>query len=113
MNKAEKEILNSDAAVFRALGDPVRLAMVQRLSSGESFTVGAVSHGFGITRQGARKHLQVLADAHLISLEAKGRDVVVQLDAKTLERAKAFIAELEAKWEKRLQSLKKLLEERE
>lgn len=98
------------ASVFRALGDPVRLEMVKRLSSGESFTIASVSKGFDISRQGVRKHLQVLADVDLISLNPKGRDVVVQLDARTLERAKAFIAELEKNWDRRLEALKRFVE---
>ena len=73
------------------LKDPIEL--VRRLSSGEPRTIAAVSQGLGITRQGARKHLQVLADAELVSLEPKGRDVLVRLDPGTLEKAKAFIAE--------------------
>lgn len=99
------------AGLFRALGDPIRLEMVRRLSTGTPATISAVSQGFGISRQGARKHLQVLADVHLILLEPKGRDVAVRLEPATLEQVRAFIAELEAKWEGRLQALKRFVEE--
>jgi DNA-binding transcriptional ArsR family regulator len=98
------------ATVFRALGDPVRLEMVKRLSAGTPFTVSSVSKGFGISRQGARKHLQVLAEAELVKLKPKGRDVLVQLDPETLELAKAFIAELEKHWDNRLEALKRFVE---
>lgn len=101
---------DSAALVFRALGDPVRLEMVRRLSSGAPATVGTVSSGFGISRQGARKHLQVLADAGLVALSPSGRDVHVQLDAEKLEAARAFIAQLEAQWDARLQKLKEFVE---
>jgi DNA-binding transcriptional ArsR family regulator len=99
------------ATVFRALGDPVRLQMVQRLTSARPCTIGVVSAGLGITRQGARKHLQVLSDAELIVLEPKGRDVLVHLDPRTLDQAKEFIAELERKWDSRLDALKSFVEE--
>lgn len=99
------------AAVFRALGDPVRLEMVQRLTLGRPCTIAAVSKGLGITRQGARKHLQVLVDADLVRLAPKGRDVMVELDAETLVKAKAFIAELEKRWDMRLEALRKFVEE--
>jgi DNA-binding transcriptional ArsR family regulator len=101
---------NAAALVFRALGDPVRLEMVRRLSSGAPATVGSVSNGFGISRQGARKHLQVLADAGLVALTPSGRDVHVQLDAEKLEAAKAFISQLESQWDARLQKLKEFVE---
>jgi DNA-binding transcriptional ArsR family regulator len=101
---------DSAALVFRALGDPVRLEMVRRLSSGAPATISFVSSGFGISRQGARKHLQVLADAGLVALSPVGRDVNVQLDAATLEAARAFITALEAQWDARLQKLKAFVE---
>ena len=101
------------ASVFRALGDPVRLEMVKRLSAGSPFTIAAIAHGFDISRQGVRKHLQVLADANLIQMKPKGRDVQVQLSPENFEKAKAFIAQLERDWDRRLSALKRLVEERE
>ena len=91
--------------LFHALGDPSRLEMVQRLSSGEPHTINSVSKGLDITRQGARKHLQILADAKLIVLESKGRNTNVRLDRERLDQGKAFIVELERRWDLRLEVL--------
>jgi DNA-binding transcriptional ArsR family regulator len=99
------------AEIFKALGDPVRLEMVQRLSSGAPFTIGAVSSDLGITRQGARKHLQVLVDAKMVVLEQKGRDVLVQLEPAALDEAKMYIAELERRWDRRLDALRRFVED--
>lgn len=96
---------------FRALGDATRLEMVERLSSGDTYTLTSVSSGLKISRQGARKHLQILVDAKIIRLKSKGRDVSVTLDRGALEKGKAFIAELERKWDKRLEKLKGVVEE--
>lgn len=85
--------------------------MVKRLSAGSPFTIASVSKGFGISRQGVRKHLQVLADANLVQMKPKGRDVQVQLSPENLEKAKAFIAQLERDWDVRLQALKRFVEE--
>ncbi|MDQ3098746.1 MAG: helix-turn-helix domain-containing protein [bacterium] len=98
------------ANLFRALGDPTRLEMVLRLSSGDIYTITTVSNGLGITRQGARKHLQLLADANVITLEPKGRDTEVHLNRDTLERGKAFITELELRWDRRLEALRQFVE---
>jgi len=95
---------------FKALGDPVRLEMVQRLASGSSHTVGSLSSGLGITRQGARKHLQVLTDAKLIILEPKGRETEVRLQRDSLDTARAFISELERRWDRRLEALRNFVE---
>ena len=99
------------AELFRALGDPTRLEMVRRLSSGTPQTISTVSNGLDITRQGARKHLQILADAKVISLEPHGRDTDVRLDRESLERGKSFIIELELRWDKRLEALRQFVDE--
>jgi DNA-binding transcriptional ArsR family regulator len=99
--------------VFRALGDPVRLEMVRRLAKSRSSTIIALSRGLGLTRQGARRHLQVLVAAKLARLSKNGRDVNVNLDVTTLDHAKSCIARLERQWEDRLDALKLFVEENE
>jgi DNA-binding transcriptional ArsR family regulator len=98
---------------FKALGDPTRLKIVQRLSSGTYATINSVSTDLGITRQGARKHLDVLVGAKLVALEPQGRDVRVTLNPRSLTKAKAFIAQLEKQWDTRLAALKDFVENKE
>jgi DNA-binding transcriptional ArsR family regulator len=98
------------AETFKALGDPIRIEMIKRLSDGSRHTVGGVSGGLGLTRQGARKHLQVLADAELVSLQIKGRQTEVSLDLNSLAAAKSFITDLENQWDERLQALRGFVE---
>lgn len=99
------------AAIFNALGDPARIEMVRRLAGGQPHPISVVSSGLGISRQGARKHLQVLVEAKMVSLEPKGRDVLVHLAPDTLDHAKAFITELERRWDVRLEALRRFVEE--
>ena len=99
------------AEIFRALGDPIRLEIVQRLTRGSRCTISAISEGLGITRQGARKHLQVLADARVVALQPEGRDVLVSPKPETLDQAKLFIAELGRRWDTRIDALRRLVEE--
>lgn len=96
--------------VFNALGDPVRLEMIRRLAQGHPATISEVSTGLGISRQGARKHLQVLADAQLVTLRPKGRDVYVALEDRALDQARNYILLLEKQWDTRLNSLKQFVE---
>ena len=98
------------AELFRALGDPNRLEMVKRLSTGEAYTINTVSQGLDITRQGARKHLQILVDSDLVRLKSKGRDTHVLLNKKKLDEGRAFMGELERQWDLRLQALKRVVE---
>ena len=96
--------------LFRALGYANRLEMIKRLSSGDPYTLNSVSAGLDITRQGARKHLQILVDAELVILEAKGRNTKVRLNQKRLDEGKAFIQEMENQWEQRLEALRRVVE---
>lgn len=100
----------SAVELFKALGEPTRLQMVERLSSKKFYTIATLTEGLKLSRQGARKHLKVLEEAHLIVLKANGRETVVELDQKTLEIGKKFIAKLEKQWEERLGSLKEFVE---
>lgn len=97
--------------IFRALGDSVRLEMVRRLAEGRPSTISTVSAGLGVTRQGARKHLQVLVDADLVALLEKGRETLVQFKPSTLDGASALLQELGRRWDDRLEALRRFLEE--
>ena len=63
----EEEVLDR---AFAALGDPVRRALIARLSRGEA-TLNELAEPFAITKQAISRHLQVLDTAGLIT---RGRD---------------------------------------
>jgi len=93
------------AKIFGALGDQVRLEMVRRLAN-QSGTLSFVSQNLGISRQAARKHIQVLSDANLVSLAPRGRETIITLEKQTVADAHRFIREIEAQWDRRLAALK-------
>ena len=90
-----------EAEIYKALGDPIRLEIVKRLSARSTCTIGELSMNLGISRQGARKQLQVLVDANVVHLKQHGRLTDVTLDTKTLLIARAFITKLEHQWDDR------------
>ena len=100
-----------EAEIYKALGDPIRLEIVRRLSTRSACTIGELSTNLGVSRQGARKQLQVLVKANVVHLAQRGRETHVTLDAKSLEVARTFIARLESQWDQRLEALKKFAEE--
>lgn len=99
-----------EAEIYKALGDPIRLQMVSRLAAGNRSTIGELSKGLGISRQGARKQLQVLVAAEVVQLVPQGRETQVVLDQRSLFVAKQFITNLERQWDQRLAALKALVE---
>lgn len=60
-------------AVFRALADPVRRQLLDRLHARNGQTLGEMSAGHGMTRQAVTKHLAVLEEANLVATVREGR----------------------------------------
>ena len=65
---------------FAALGDPVRRAMIARLSRGEA-TVNELAEPFEITKQAVSRHIQVLEAAGLITRSRDGQRRPCHLNA--------------------------------
>jgi DNA-binding transcriptional ArsR family regulator len=102
--------LMTEATLFKALGDPLRIKIVTKLSSGSTYTLGEITGGLGITRQAARKQVAVLVDARIVCLKPQGREVKVSLNANSLELGKKFISKIEAQWDGRLARFKNFVE---
>ncbi|ORA35014.1 ArsR/SmtB family transcription factor [Mycobacterium aquaticum] len=75
---------------FLALADPVRRAIVARLSRGPA-TVNELAEPFDITKQAVSKHIQVLEQAGLVTRTRDAQRRPVHLDAAALERLTAWI----------------------
>jgi DNA-binding transcriptional ArsR family regulator len=75
---------------FLALSDPVRRAIVARLSRGPA-TVNELAEPFDITKQAVSKHIGVLEQAGLVTRSRDAQRRPVHLDAAALERLTAWI----------------------
>ena len=86
-------------AIFKALGDPVRLAIVDELAARNEQTLFEIVvrllnlHGFTLSRQAVSKHLAVLEGARIISIDRVGRTTVHRLDTEALATARAWLTE--------------------
>ena len=63
-----------DDAVFRALADASRRALLDRLHARNGQTLGELCQGLEMTRQAVAKHLAILAEANLVSWKRQGRE---------------------------------------
>ncbi|KQZ86119.1 ArsR family transcriptional regulator [Microbacterium sp. Root166] len=84
---------DADAALdraFAALADPVRRAIVARLSRG-SATLGELAEPFSISLQAVSKHITVLEEAGLVWRTREAQRKPVHLDPAALERLTAWI----------------------
>ena len=63
---------------FRAIGEPMRIRLLDRLRDGEA-TVGELADGVGATQQNVSKHLSVLADAGVLGRRKEGNHVYYRI----------------------------------
>lgn len=61
-------------AVFKALADPVRRQLLDRLHAKNGQTLGELCEGQHMTRQAITKHLAILEDANLVTTQKRGRE---------------------------------------
>lgn len=95
-------------ATFGALADPVRRAILSRLTRGES-SVSELAAPFAISLPGFSKHLQVLERAGLVRTAKDGRVRRCRLEAEAMHSAAQWIAHYRAFWEAQFDSLAKHL----
>ena len=96
------------SAVFAALADPTRRAMLARLAEGEA-TVNELAEPFPISLQAVSKHLKVLERAGLVTRGRNAQWRPVRLDAAPLESAADWIERNRELWQGRFDQLEKHL----
>jgi DNA-binding transcriptional ArsR family regulator len=94
--------------VFRALGDPTRRDLVERLSGGPA-TVTQLAGPLDISLSAVVQHLAVLEASGVIRSEKVGRSRTCRLDPAGLRLAEDWFAGQRALWERRLDRLGEIL----
>jgi DNA-binding transcriptional ArsR family regulator len=93
---------------FAALADPVRRAMVARLSRGPA-TVNELAEPFPITKQAVSRHIQVLEAAGLITRTRDGQRRPCHLVPAALEALTSWIDNYRLETERRFRRMEALL----
>lgn len=88
-------------SVFRALADPTRRAVLERLSRGP-VAVSDLAQAYDMALPSFLQHLQVLEDCGLVRSRKAGRVRTCRLVARPLRKAESWIAGRRAVWERRL-----------
>jgi DNA-binding transcriptional ArsR family regulator len=85
-------------AVFSALSDPTRRAIVRRLAAGEA-SVGELAEPFHMSFQAVSKHLQVLEYSGLIERSRRAQQRPCRLRPDALEYASGWLGDYRQLWE--------------
>ena len=94
---------------FAALADPVRRAIIARLSRGAA-TVNELAEPFDISKQAVSRHIQVLELAGLVSRSRDAQRRPVHLEAAQLEAMTAWIDRYRLVTEQRFRALDAVLD---
>ena len=97
-------------SVFRALSDPTRRRVLERLSRSPA-SVSELAQPFGMALPSFVQHLRVLEGCGLVRSTKAGRVRTFQFAPKRLKIAEDWMARQRALWERRLDQLDEYLVE--
>ena len=98
--------------VFRALADPSRRELLDRLRADNGQTLGELCARLDMTRQAVSKHLGILEEANLVATIKRGREKLHYLNPVPIhDSAERWIGKFERHRLQALSELKKGLEE--
>lgn len=96
--------------VFRALADPTRRAVFERLAGGEQ-TVSALKAGFDVSQPAISQHLAALRGAGLVRERRHGRHAYYAMAPEGLDALAEWIGRYRDFWPRKIERLKATLEE--
>lgn len=98
--------------VFQAIADPSRRKMLRLLADNE-LPVTLISKHFPMSRTAVSKHLRILSESKLVSVEKVGREMRYKLQADALLELKDWLSFYEQFWDNKISMLKHLVENEE
>ena len=97
--------------VFVALADANRRLIIETLTHDGAKTATQLAQQLPMSRQGVSKHLNILSEADLVTIQQRGRDKFYHLTPEPLEAASVWMSAIAARWDERLSALRDLLDE--
>jgi DNA-binding transcriptional ArsR family regulator len=91
--------------VFTALADPTRRAVLRAVAGRGTATATELTDDVDVTRQAVAKHLRVLTEAGLVAAERAGKEQRYRVTPAPFTDALAWMAEVGAAWDVRLDRL--------
>ncbi|WP_437745671.1 metalloregulator ArsR/SmtB family transcription factor [Sorangium sp. So ce302] len=98
-------------AVMRALADPTRRAVFERIVSSDEITVVELTRGSGVTQGAISQHLKSLKQAGLVAERPEGRKVYYRAQPEGLAPLVDWMSHYGVFWRDRFADLRTLLKE--
>ena len=106
--------MHNDSAttgVMRALADPTRRAVFERIVEAGEIAAGALARNAKVSQPAVSQHLRTLREAGLVSERRDGRHVNYKADPRGLTPMVDWLAFYGGFWRERFAKLEKLLKE--
>src|SRR5690349_24694961 len=98
-------------AVMRALADPTRRAVFERIAGCDEITVVELTRGSGVTQGAISQHLKSLKQAGLVAERPEGRKVFYRARPEGLAPLVDWMSHYGTFWRERFADLRNLLRE--
>ena len=98
-------------AVMRALADPTRRALFERVVGSHEITVAELTKGSGVTQGAISQHLKSLKQAGLVAERPEGRNVYYRAAPEGLAPLADWMSHYALFWQERFANLRTLLKE--
>src|SRR3989454_12657652 len=98
-------------AVIRALADPTRRAVFERIVGSHEITVVELTRGSGVTQSAISQHLKSLKQAGLVAERPEGRNVFYRAQPEGLRPLVDWMSHYGVFWRERFAHLRTLLKE--
>lgn len=97
--------------VMRALADPTRRSVYERVVNADEITVGELTRGSGVTQGAISQHLKSLKQAGLVIERPEGRNVFYRAEPEGLAPLFDWMSHYGVFWRERFANLRNLLKE--
>lgn len=98
-------------AVMRALADPTRRAVFERVVGADEITVADLTRGSGVTQGAISQHLKSLKQAGLVIERPEGRNVYYRAQPDGLAPLVDWMSHYGVFWRERFADLRRLLKD--
>lgn len=97
--------------IFKALADPTRRTIFEKLACAQGMNASALRDGMSISQPAMSQHLAVLREAKLVQEERQGRFVNYRINPEGLDLIVQWVARYSTFWPERVDALRQTLKE--
>lgn len=96
--------------VFQAIADPTRRAIIHMIAN-ENMNLNSVAEKFDISRPAISKHIKILTECGLVTINVQGREHYCEAKLEKLNEVNEWVAQYKKFWEEKFDALEIYLRE--